>query len=38
VLYHLRYPLLTLERIRSVTAGKLILETNSLRPCTNARR
>jgi tRNA (mo5U34)-methyltransferase len=37
VLYHLRYPLLTLERIRSVTAGKLILETNSLIPALHER-
>jgi tRNA (mo5U34)-methyltransferase len=32
VLYHLRHPLLGLERIRSVTAGTLILETASLVP------
>lgn len=32
VLYHLRHPLAALERIRSVTAGQLILETNSLIP------
>jgi tRNA (mo5U34)-methyltransferase len=30
VLYHLRNPLLALEKIRSVTAGQLILETNQL--------
>jgi Protein of unknown function (DUF1698) len=30
VLYHLRHPLLGLERIRSVTGGELILETSSL--------
>ena len=32
VLYHLRHPLIALEKIRSVTAGRLILETNSLIP------
>jgi tRNA (mo5U34)-methyltransferase len=32
VLYHLRHPLHTLERIRSVTKGMLIVETNSLIP------
>ncbi len=32
LLYHLRYPLKTLEAIRSVTEGQLILETNSLIP------
>ncbi len=32
LLYHLRHPLLGLERIRSVTAGQLILETASLVP------
>lgn len=32
LLYHLRHPLLGLERIRSVTAGQLILETASLIP------
>jgi hypothetical protein len=32
VLYHLRYPLLALERIRSVTSHQLILETSSLIP------
>jgi tRNA (mo5U34)-methyltransferase len=32
LLYHLRYPLYGLERIRSVTAGQLILETASLIP------
>jgi tRNA (mo5U34)-methyltransferase len=29
LLYHLRHPLLVLQKIRSVTAGQLILETNS---------
>jgi tRNA (mo5U34)-methyltransferase len=32
VLYHMRNPLIGLERIRSVTAGRLILETHSLLP------
>ena len=32
LLYHLRHPLYGLERIRSVTAGQLILETASLIP------
>lgn len=32
VFYHFRHPLLALERIRSVTAHQLILETNSLIP------
>lgn len=32
VLYHLRYPLFALEKIRSVTAGVLLLETSSLIP------
>ena len=32
VLYHLRHPLAALERIRSVTAGQLILETHALIP------
>jgi tRNA (mo5U34)-methyltransferase len=32
VLYHLRHPLLALEKIRSVTAGQLILETHALIP------
>jgi tRNA (mo5U34)-methyltransferase len=32
VLYHLRHPLLALEKVRSVTAGTLILETASLLP------
>jgi tRNA (mo5U34)-methyltransferase len=32
VLYHMRNPLLGLERIRSVTAGQLILETHALIP------
>jgi len=32
VLYHMRHPLTGLERIRSVTAGQLILETHSLLP------
>jgi tRNA (mo5U34)-methyltransferase len=37
VLYHMRHPLLGLERIRSVTAGQLILETNSLIPAFHER-
>jgi tRNA (mo5U34)-methyltransferase len=32
VLYHMRNPLIGLERIRSVTAGQLILETHALVP------
>jgi len=32
LLYHLRHPLYALERIRSVTAGQLIVETASLIP------
>ena len=32
LLYHLRHPLLALEKIRSVTLDRLILETNSLIP------
>jgi tRNA (mo5U34)-methyltransferase len=32
VLYHMRNPLIGLERIRSVTAGRLILETHALIP------
>jgi len=32
VLYHMRNPLIGLERIRSVTAGQLILETHALLP------
>lgn len=32
VLYHLRHPLAVLERIRGVTAERLIVETNSLIP------
>ena len=32
VLYHMRNPLISLERIRSVTAGRLILETHCLLP------
>jgi tRNA (mo5U34)-methyltransferase len=32
VLYHMRNPLIGLERIRSVTAGQLILETHALIP------
>lgn len=32
VLYHLRHPLAALEKIRSVTAHQLIMETNSLIP------
>jgi len=32
VLYHMRNPLIGLERIRGVTAGQLILETHSLLP------
>ena len=37
VLYHMRHPLLGLEKIRSVTAGQLILETNSLLPACHER-
>lgn len=37
VLYHLRHPLLGLERIRSVTKGQLILETASLIPAVHER-
>jgi tRNA (mo5U34)-methyltransferase len=37
VLYHLRHPLLALERVRSVTKGTLILETASLIPALNER-
>ena len=32
VLYHMRHPLLALEKIRSITAGQLILETHQLIP------
>src|SRR5262249_20239317 len=32
VLYHVRHPLVALEKIRSVTAGQLILETHQLIP------
>jgi len=32
VLYHMRHPLIGLERIRTVTAGRLILETHALLP------
>jgi hypothetical protein len=32
VLYHMRNPLVGLERIRAVTAGQLILETHALIP------
>src|SRR5499426_802055 len=32
VLYHMRHPLLALEKIRSVTSGQLILETHQLIP------
>ncbi len=32
VLYHLRHPLLVLERLRSVTRGMMVLETSSLIP------
>jgi hypothetical protein len=32
VLYHLRHPLLGLERLRSVTRGMMVLETSSLIP------
>ena len=37
VLYHLRHPLYALEKIRSVTAGQLILETHSLIPAVHER-
>ena len=37
VLYHLRHPLLALEKIRSVTAGQLILETHALIPAVHER-
>jgi tRNA (mo5U34)-methyltransferase len=37
VLYHMRHPLLGLERIRSVTAGQLILETHQLIPAMHER-
>ena len=37
VLYHLRHPLMALERIRSVTAGHLVMETHSLIPATHER-
>lgn len=37
VLYHLRYPLIALERVRSVTGGFLILETNTLIPFVHER-
>jgi tRNA (mo5U34)-methyltransferase len=32
VLYHMRHPLLALEKIRSITAGQLVLETHQLIP------
>ena len=35
VLYHLKHPLADLERIRSVTLDRLILETNALIPATH---
>ena len=37
VLYHMRHPLLGLEKIRSVTAGQLILETHQLIPAVHER-
>lgn len=37
VLYHLRYPLKALERIRTVTKGVLILETVTMIPFTHER-
>jgi len=32
LLYHLRHPLMVLQKIKSVTTGQLVLETNSLIP------
>ena len=37
VLYHMRHPLLALEKIRSVTSGQLILETHQLIPAVHER-
>lgn len=37
MLYHVRYPLLVLERIRSVTKGVLILETVAMLPFIHER-
>jgi tRNA (mo5U34)-methyltransferase len=37
VLYHMRHPLLAIEKIRSVTAGQLILETHQLVPAVHER-
>jgi tRNA (mo5U34)-methyltransferase len=37
LLYHLRYPLAALEKIRSVTSGQLILETHQLIPAVHER-
>jgi tRNA (mo5U34)-methyltransferase len=37
LLYHLRHPLLALEKIRSVTAGRLVLETHQLIPAVHER-
>jgi tRNA (mo5U34)-methyltransferase len=37
VLYHMRHPLLALEKIRSVTGGRLILETHQLIPAVHER-
>jgi len=37
VLYHTRHPLLALEKIRSVTANQLILETHQLIPAVHER-
>jgi tRNA (mo5U34)-methyltransferase len=37
VLYHMRNPLIGLERIRSVTTGRLILETHALLPALHER-
>jgi tRNA (mo5U34)-methyltransferase len=37
VLYHMRHPLLALEKIRSVTGGQLILETHQLIPAMHER-
>jgi tRNA (mo5U34)-methyltransferase len=37
LLYHLRHPLAALEKIRSVTAGQLILETHQLIPAVHER-
>lgn len=37
LLYHLRHPLLALEKMRNVTANRLILETSSLIPAVHER-